>query len=151
MSSIYSTLETNYEILGRVALAFTTLFAGMISINRFIQLSVIRNVLTTGTQDIISYFLPYGENSITFALEILGWSFFFGLAAFFIAPAFRKGKLDISIRWLFILYGLLGLSCAAGYAADNPISAVGFIAWGPVLVIISILLTVRFYHIQKEA
>jgi hypothetical protein len=150
MSTIYSTTETSYEILGRVALAFTTLFAGMVSINRFIQLSVIRNILANGNSDNVGYFLPYGNHSITFALEILGWGFFFGLAALFIAPSFRKGLLDIFIRWLFILYGLLGFICVVGYAGESPISAVGFIAWGPVLLAISILLTVRFYHMLKN-
>jgi hypothetical protein len=75
---------------------------------------------------------------------MLGWGFFSSLAALSVAPLFTSSRLNLSIRWLFISYALFSFASVIGYATQTPITAAAFIAWGPILVVLSILLTVYF-------
>ena len=128
------------------ALAFTVLFAAMVSINRYVQLTVVQQGLMHGTVETLEPFLPYGSNSVMFSLEILGWGFFLSLASLCVAPVFAGKGIERWLRGLFITYGLLGLTGALGLVLASPISAVGFVAWGPVLDAITALLAVWFWR-----
>jgi hypothetical protein len=96
--------EGDNKILGSLGVNFIILFAASVSINRFVQLTVIQQSLPDVPAD-LARFLPYGPGSVMFALEILGWGFFSSLAA---------------------------------------------IAWGPILLVITILLSVYFRKIEKQ-
>ena len=132
------------KIFSQVGLLFTVLFAGMVTINRFVQLGMVRNSVLTGETSGLERFLPYDSHSAMFALEMLGWAFFLGLAALFLAPVFSHGKIGQWIRWLFVSYGILGLISALGYLFNSPVSAIGFVAWGFVLYWITGLLALLF-------
>jgi hypothetical protein len=117
----------------RLSVLFTVMFAVVVTINRFVQLTIVRQSVAAGDVGDLRRFLPYDPRSAMFALEILGWAFFFGLAALFLVPVLRGPGLRTWIARLFGLYGLLGLACAAGLMLDSPVVAVGFLAWGGVL------------------
>jgi hypothetical protein len=120
-----------------------------VSINRFVQLTVIQQSLPDVPPD-LTRFLPYATGSVMFALEILGWGFFSSLAAVFVAPLFSSSRLNKTIRWLFILYAIFSFMGVIGYATNNPIASSGFIAWGPIILVLSILLSFYFRKIDKE-
>src|SRR4030043_202279 len=86
------------QIFGSLGMTFITLFAATVSINRFVQLTVIQQ--GGGSQD-LARFLPYASGSIMFALEMLGWGFFSSLAALSVAPLFYGSRINLSIR-LFV-------------------------------------------------
>lgn len=144
MASIHEATPVRMRILSRLALIFTTIFCAAVSINRFVQLSVVRQRLSSGETEGISWFLAYGPRSVMFSLEILGWGFFLGIACLFAASVFSTGRLELAIRWLFVLYGVLGLVTALAFVLASPIAAVGFFAWGIVLPVATALLTVFF-------
>lgn len=144
MASIHETTPARMRILGRLAMIFTALFCAMVSINRFAQLAIVRQRISSGETEGISWFLAYGPRSVMFSLEILGWGFFLGIACLCAAPIFSAGRLELAIRWLFVLYGVLGLVTAVAFALGSPIAAVGFFAWGVVLPAATGLLAVFF-------
>jgi hypothetical protein len=84
-----------------------------------------------------------------FGLEILGWGWFLGLAMLLAAPVFQCGRLEAWIRWLMISYGVLGLVSAVSYLTGSPIAAVGFIAWGLILFVITSLLMIYFKRVER--
>src|SRR4030043_1082679 len=129
------------QIFGSLGMTFITLFAATVSINRFIQLTVIQQ--GGGSQD-LARFLPYASGSIMFALEMLGWGFFSSLAALSVAPLFYGSRINISIRWLFVVYALFSFTSVIGYATQSPISAAAFIAWGPLLLALAVFLAMVF-------
>lgn len=149
MASIHETTPARLHILSRLAMIFTVLFCAMVSINRFAQLSIVRQRLSFGDTEGISWFLAYGPRSVMFSLEILGWGFFLGIACLFAAPIFSAGRLELTIRWLFVLYGILGLVTAAGFVLASPIAAVGFFAWGVVLPAATALLMLFFKRARQ--
>lgn len=134
------------KVLGVIGLAFSILFAAVVCINRFAQLTIIRkSFLLTDTYG-LDRFLPYGSRSVFFALEMLGWGGFLSLAAFSVAPLFSTGRLERWIAGLFLTYGVLGTISVLGYAFGSPIEMIGFIAWGPVLGVAVVLLSFMFWR-----
>jgi hypothetical protein len=141
--------EDENKILGSLGVNFIILFAATVSINRFVQLTVIQQSLPDVPAD-LTRFLPYATGSVMFALEILGWGFFSSLAAVFVAPLFSSSTLNKTIRWLFILYAVFSFMSVIGFATNTPITAGAFIAWGPILLALSILLSFYFRSLNKQ-
>jgi hypothetical protein len=128
----------------RLAATFTAMFAIAVTINRFVQLTIVRQAIGDGDVADLRRFLPYDPHSAMFALEILGWGFFLGLAALCLVPVLRGPGLRTWIARLFGLYGLLGLTCALGLVLDSPVVAVGFLAWGGALPLAAGMVAVAF-------
>jgi hypothetical protein len=141
--------EEDNKILGSLGVSFIILFAATVSINRFVQLTVIQQSLPDVPTD-LTRFLPYESGSVMFALEVLGWGFFSSLAAVFVAPLFSSSPLNKTIRWFFILYAIFSFGSVIGFAA-NILIPTGPIAWGPISLVLSILLSVYFRNFDKKA
>jgi hypothetical protein len=140
--------ENNNNILGSLGVHFILLFAATVSINRFVQLTVIQQSLPDVPTD-LARFLPYATGSVMFALEMLGWGFFSSLAALFVSPLFSASPLNRTIRWSFILYAVFSFMGVIGFVSNTPISAGAFIAWGPILLLLAILLA-RYFHALEQ-
>jgi len=138
------------KVLGQIGIAFTNLFAAVVCINRFTQLTIIRQSFLLADTAGLERFLPFGSRSVFFALEMLGWGVFLSLAAFSIAPIFIAGKLERWIAAMFFTYGVLGMISVLGYALNSPIVMVGFLAWGPVLGVATLLLGFLFWRDSRK-
>jgi hypothetical protein len=149
MIAIYFFAPEDKKIYAALGVGFTILFAAVVSINRFWQLTVVRHNLAAGNTQELGRFMPYATDSVAFSLEMLGWGLFLSLAALSVAPVFSRDRLDRAIRWLFLVYGVLSLLSVIGYALESPLISVGFIAWGPVLSAITILLAILFSRARK--
>jgi hypothetical protein len=149
MASLHTVTIPEKKIFSQSSLVFTLLFAILVSINRFTQLGVVRQGIATGTIVGLNWFLPYGDHSVMFGLEMMGWGWFLGLALLMAAPIFSDGKLQRWIKWMMVLYGVLGIISAIGFLGASPISAIGFIAWGLILFIITGLLMVYFRQAES--
>jgi hypothetical protein len=132
------------RILGTLGLCFAGLFVMSVSINRFVQLTVIRLDPAGQASPDLARFLPYSSGSVMFALEILGWGLFLSLAALCAMPLFRGSRVQSAIRWLMGIFALFSLTSVAGFATNTPLTAAGFVAWGPVLLALAVLLAVFF-------
>lgn len=141
--------EGDNQILGSLGVNFILLFAATVSINRFVQLTVIHPTLPDVPAD-LTRFLPYGTGSVMFALENLGWGFFSSMAAVSVAPLFSSSPRNKAIRWLFILYAIFSFLSVGGYATNIQFP-IGPIAWGPILLALFILLSKYFRDFKKHA
>lgn len=148
MASLLAVTPAGKKVFGQGALAFTVLFAIAVSINRFTQLGAVQANIASGAVVGLDWFLPYGDRSIMFGLEMLGWGWFLGLAMLMAAPLFSGSGVNLWLRRLMISYGVLGLASAIAYLADSPVAAIGFAAWGLLLFMITGLLTVFFKRLE---
>ena len=137
------------SILGTLGLTFTGLFAVCVSINRFTQLTVIRLSPAGPASQDLARFLPYSTSSVLFALEILGWGFFLSMATLFVAPLFGGSRRQDAIRWLLILFALFSLMSVIGFVTTTPITAGAFVAWGPILLALAVLLAAHFHSGER--
>jgi hypothetical protein len=151
MSCVHRITPVKKKVFSQISLSFTLLFAISVSINRFIQLGIVRESVASGNLAGIDWFLPYGNHSVMFGLEIMGWGWFLGLAMIFAAPLFSRGKLELWLRWLLVSYGVLGLISALGQLLASPIIMVGFIAWGIILFVITGLLIIYFRRAENQS
>jgi hypothetical protein len=140
--------EGENKVLGSLGISFIVLFGATVSINRFVQLTVIQQSMPDVPAD-LTRFLPYEPGSVMLALEVLGWGFFSSLAAVFVAPLFSDSRLNKTIRWLFILYAIFSFISVFSFATNIPIPT-GPIAWGPILLVITILLSIYFRKMNKQ-
>jgi hypothetical protein len=150
VASLHAITPIGKKALSQISLGFTLLFALSVSINRFTQLGVVRGSIASGAVEGIEWFLPYGDHSILLGLEIMGWGWFLGLAMIFAAPIFSGGRLQRWLRWLSVGYGALGLVSAVAFLLASPLSVIGFVAWGLILFIITVLLAVYFRRSGRE-
>ena len=141
----------NGGVLGTAGVCFAVLFAAVVSINRFIQLTVVQQAPAGADTPDLARFVPYSTGSVMFALEMLGWGFFIALAALFVAPLFSGGRLQLAIRSILIAFGLLSLTSVAGFVSETPLTIAGFVAWGPLLLALALLLSVHFSRRRRAS
>jgi hypothetical protein len=140
--------EEDKHILGSLGISFIILFGATVSINRFVQLTLIQQSLPDIPED-LTRFLPYSDGSVMFALEVLGWGFFSSLASLFVAPLFSTSTLNKTIRWLLILYAIFSFGSVIA-SVTKILIPTGPIAWGPIALVLAILLAVYFRNVDKQ-
>ena len=101
MATIHDYASVNRKIYGVIALAFTILFTGMTSAVHFVELTVGRQLGSSG------FVWP----SPVYAVELLAWDLFLGLALLFAAPVFDGGGPARRVRRSLLISGVL---CVAG-------------------------------------
>jgi hypothetical protein len=142
---LHNTAPSETRIFTQTSLAMVVIFATLTSINRYVALTVVRQSMDMGITDGLNWFMPYGWPSIMAAMEVLAWGFFLGLAFLFLAPIFRKGKLELAIFWTLIISGILALVAVLGQVLNSVVlNMLGIIAWGPGLIILFSLLASWF-------
>jgi hypothetical protein len=96
----YST--ENRKIFGQIGLAFAAVYAAIIMIDYFIQLTVVEPSLLAGESSSLTLFTQYNPHGIFIVLEALGY-FMMSVAFLSVAPIFGGGgRLKSAIRWLFV-------------------------------------------------
>jgi hypothetical protein len=144
-TSIHYIISEDKKILSHLGIIFCSIFAVMVSINRFVQLIVVRLSVIAGDIKGLERFYPYEPGSAMFALEMVGWGIFLSIALFLIAFVFSSKGLQKYIRISFFSYAILGILGSIGLTINSPISAIGFVAWGFILPVSGALLSVFFY------
>lgn len=114
MASVHSYASDEKKVFSLVGLSFAVIYATVISVNYFIQLTFVRQ----GTFD-VSVFDMTNMHSMMWVIEVLGY-FFMGLATLFTAPIFGSGRIEVIVKWLFVVNGILGILTPVGYVADLP-------------------------------
>jgi hypothetical protein len=94
------------KIWSHAAIAFATVYAVLISINYFVQLTWVAPRLASGNTQGIEPFLFVPFDSFLYSVDILGYSFM-SVATLFAARVFTGGGLDRLVRWLLTANGLL--------------------------------------------
>ena len=121
MACIHSYASDEKKVFSLVGLSFAIIYAALIGLNYFIQLTFVRQ----STFD-ASVFDMTNTDSMMWVIEILGY-FFLGLAMLFAAPVFGSNKVERFVKWLFAVNGILGILTPLYYTYAFPIE-VAF--WG---------------------
>jgi hypothetical protein len=132
------------------SLVFVAILSTLTSINRYNALTVVPQATAMGVSEGLEWFLPYGWPSIMFAMEVLAWGGYFGLACLCLAPAFGGKGLKKAIFWTLIANGGLSLAALLGQLLQNfPLSALGVLAWGPGFILLAALWA-RWFKVQEN-
>ena len=140
MACIHCYAPEERKVFSLVGFSFAIIYAALISVNYFIQLTFVRQ----STFD-VSIFEMTNSQSMMWVIEVLGY-FFMGLATLFAAPIFKSGKIESVIKWLFVTNGILGILTPIGYGLNLPIEILlgGLIIWDIVMPISTASLAILF-------
>lgn len=103
----------------RIGLAFAAIFAALTGSNYFVQLSAVRVAIAQDAAAGLEQIVQANPYSAVAAINVLGWSLFFGPASLFVAPLFTGSRLQTFIRICLILNGIMCLLGGLGYVLDN--------------------------------
>jgi hypothetical protein len=104
--SVHQIAAPDRKVWSQAALAFATIYAALISIVYFVQLTFVMPRLARGAVDDIQVFLFVPFDSFLYAVDILGYSFM-SLATLFLAMVFTGGGVQRVARLFLIANGLL--------------------------------------------
>jgi len=128
LSSVNDLAAPDKKAWARIGLLFAGAFMAVSCINYFIQMTVVRQNVMAGQLEGMAQLIQLNPASPMFALVILSWGLFQGLASLAIAPVFGNGKLEKALRWLLAIYGLNGLMGGIGCLLGNMGIMVAFLA-----------------------
>jgi hypothetical protein len=114
------------RIFTRIALVCVTAFVILASINYYVQWVAIRQGILKGNTEGLGLFVQFNFDSPMSAINMLGWTLFYGLAAVALSPAFRAGRIEKWIKWGLIICGMNGVATAIGLAVG---AQVMYLTW----------------------
>ena len=140
MACIHCYASDEKKVFSLVGLSFAIIYATLISVNYFIQLTFVRQSTFN-----VSIFEMTNSQSMMWVIEVLGY-FFMGLATLFAAPVFGSSKIESLIKWLFVANGILGILTPIGYGLNLPLQIFlgGLIVWDIIMPISTALLAYLF-------
>jgi hypothetical protein len=109
MAAIHGYASEGRKVFALIALAFTIVFAGMTSAVHYVELTALRQL---GSGGIV---WPSRE----YAVELLAWNLFLGLALLFAAPVFDGGGRERGVRRGLSITGGLCVAGIVGPAVGN--------------------------------
>jgi hypothetical protein len=135
MAAVYGYASDNRKIYGLIALAFTILFAGTTSAVHFVELTALRQL---GSGGIV-------WPSQLYAVELLAWNLFLGLALLFAAPVFDGSGPERGVRRGLLIGGVLCVLGIVGPAVGSMrLQLVGLVGYAGVLPVVCFLLARLF-------
>jgi hypothetical protein len=148
VAAVHQITPSERRIWTLLAGMFAVLYAGLVGINYFLQLTVVRQNLSAGVTEGMSLFAMGNPVSLFWALEILGY-FCQGVAAALLAIGFTGGRLAAWLRWMLVavsVTGAIGVGAAIkGISFTDPVYAAGSGAW-TVIFPISMALTAVYFR-----
>lgn len=130
LNSIHDYAAQDKKVLSRMAIYFGIIFVAMISVNYFVQLSSIRQNLLHGRPEGLEQFVQANPASLITAVNMLGWTLFFGLSCFFLAPLFTGGRLEKIIRIAFLANGIFMILGGISYVFEIVVLVFLFMNFG---------------------
>jgi len=151
MVAVHAWAPSHVKTLSLTAVVFMSLLAGVTCSVHFVILTLSRQAAFAG-QPWLSLLLSFRWPSVVYALDILGWDFFFALSMFFAAPVFGGTRLTVSIRMLMIASGVLALAGLGGVVAgDMQLRNIGIIGYLGVFLVVACLLAALFSQAKPLA
>jgi hypothetical protein len=146
MVAVHAWAPSHSKMLSLTAVVFMGLLAGVTCSVHFAILTLSRQA-AFAEQPWLPLFLSFKWPSVAYALDVLGWDYFFALSMLFAAPVFSGSRLAASIRVLMIASGLLALAGLSGVAAgDMQLRNIGIVGYLGVFLVVAGLLAVLFYQ-----
>jgi hypothetical protein len=149
MISVHAYASAEVKAYSFTALIFTILLAGITSSVHFVILTVSRQIEATGL-DWVPLLLSFEWPSVAYTLDILAWDWFFALSMLCAAPVFKANRLEIMVRNLMIISGVLSFAGLIGVPLANmQVRNIGIIGYAVVAPVVFLLLGIVFVRNQQ--
>lgn len=150
MVAVHAYATPDAKVYSLTALIFMILLTGITSSVHFVILTI-GHQIEASRLPWIPLLLSFKWPSVAYTLDILAWDWFFALSMLFAAPVFNSGKLEITVRNLMIVSGVLSLVGLIGVPlADMQVRNIGIIGYGVVAPVVFLLLGIIFDRTQHQ-
>jgi uncharacterized membrane protein len=140
MAAVQAFVLAERRVYGQLALAFSTVFAGLTSAVHFVELTATRQ---RGSAGIL-------WPSPAYAIELLAWNLFLGLALLFAGAALAAIAPSAVRRGLLLAGGLCVAGTLGPVVGNMRLQLVGVFGYAVVLPVVCLLLA-RFFRAAGEA
>ena len=148
MVAVHAWAPPEAKAYSLTALVFMGLLTGLTCSVHFVLLTVGRQIASADLAR-SALFLSFKWPSVAYAIDIVAWDLFFGLAMLFAAPVFSGGRLATSIRILMIASGVLALAGISGaVVGDMQLRMIGVIGYAAVFPVVALLLAILFMRTE---
>ena len=149
MVAVHAYAPPEVKLYSFAAVCFMILLAGLTSSVHFVMLTVGHQIEATGLVW-VPLFFSWKWPSVVYALDILAWDWFFALSMLFAAPVFKKGRLEMTVRILMVVSGVLSLAGLIGVPlADMQVRNIGIIGYAVVAPVAFLLIGIVFGRIKQ--
>ena len=151
LHSIHAMVFTGRKIYSRIGISFGTMFAVLIGINYFLQITFVRFNVDAGWKEGLANWIMFNPDSVILSIGMLGWTVMFALSSLFVSRVFQARGRDRTIRNLFVLNGLFCFLGGIGFIlqSDLLINLGINLGMGGVMTVLTIFLT-RHFHQEKK-
>ncbi len=147
--SLHHKASGGRRILSHLGVVFGVSFATLVEALYFLQVAVVLPNLSRGETEHLGMIVFANPASAAWALNILGWGVFQGLATLFVGLGLDGDGLVRWVRRLLLLNGGLSFLVIPGYVL--PYLALGSLfSWSAILPVVGILLTIIFRRSLRE-
>jgi len=109
------------KFYAKLAELFGIGFLALVSINYFVQLTTVRMQIDIGQTNGLEQFIQANPISGMAAINMLGWTIFFGLSCIFAGLALGNTKIEKVIKYAFLSNGVMMFLGAIGYLLDKSV------------------------------
>ena len=109
------------KFYAKLAELFGIGFLALVSINYFVQLTTVRMQIDIGQTNGLEQFIQANPISGMAAINMLGWTIFFGLSCIFVGLALGNTKIEQIIKYAFLSNGVMMFLGAIGYLLDKSV------------------------------
>lgn len=150
MVAVHAYAAPDVKAYSLSALAFMILLAGITSSVHFVILTVGHQIEATRLPW-VPLLVSFKWPSVTYALDILAWDWFFALSMLFAAPVFKDSNLERTVRLLMIISGVLSLIGLIGVPLENmQIRMIGVLGYVVVSPLVFLLLGIVFGRTSEK-
>ena len=143
--SIHNYTPITKKPLTHMALIFAAVYAVLVSLSYYVELTVIRQNIMRGQMGVLDQYV----DSLMFAIDLLGF-LFLGLSMSFTAPVFIGGIPEAVLRCFLILDGVLGIMGVLGLAMSNNVLLFLNLIGISVALTITVFLLFLFFLKEKQ-
>ncbi|MCB8944079.1 MAG: hypothetical protein H6658_10020 [Ardenticatenaceae bacterium] len=115
LNCLHDIAPPDKKLLTRLSVQFGLLFAGVVSVHYFVQVTAVRLSLQNNQLTGLEQIVQANPISAISAINMLGFTLFLGLASLFGGLAFNGGKWERVLRYAFLLNGVFMLAGGLGY------------------------------------
>ncbi len=151
LHSINAMVYTRRQIYSRISLSFGIIFAALIGINYFLQITHVRFNTNAGITEGLANWIMFNPDSVILSIAMLGWTVMFGLSSLFISKVFQARGRDRTIRNLFVLNGVCCLLGGIGFVFQNVVlvNLTINLGMGGIMTFLTIMLTWHYHQERK--
>ena len=119
--SIDEIVERSKKYYAKLAELFGIGFLTLICINYFVQITTVRMQIDMGQTNGLEQFIQANPISGMAAINMLGWTIFFGLSCIFAGLALGNTKIEQVIKYAFLSNGVMMFLGVTGYLLNKSI------------------------------